>query len=375
MAVMSRLLPMVAFSTFAIFVLALLATPVNALANEPHAHIARGHDSIAKRKRNAVKRAKRCRPQSSSLAAASTSAAGTAPAGTVAVTTSISSTHGAAPTTTKAPTTTRAATTTTQAATTSVSSGGGSGGGANLDPSKKLLLAWPNGATDLEKYTGKNVGGLYTWSPYVPANADKLGIPAFPQLWGAKQKSDFTAQVKPSGDCGLIFGFNEPNQEGQSDMSPQDGAALWKEKIEPLRQKGCKLVSPATTSAPSGKKWVQDMLTACNGGCTFDYVGLHWYDVSIDAFKAYVTDFHTTFGKPIIVSEYACQNFNGGAQCTKDETWNLHQTMVAWFKQTDWVAMYAPFGFMHEMQGVNDFNQLMASNGNPTDLGYWYLNN
>ena len=156
---MSRLLPMVAFSTFAIFVLALLATPVNALANEPHAHVARGHDSIAKRKRNAIKRAKRCRPQSSSLAAASTSAAGGSYAESTAVVTSISATHSAAPTATKAPTTTQAVTTTTKAATTSVSSGGGSGGGANLDPGKKLLLAWPNGPTDLEKFTGKRVGG------------------------------------------------------------------------------------------------------------------------------------------------------------------------------------------------------------------------
>ena len=55
-------------------------------------------------------------------------------------------------------------------------------------------------------------------------------------------------------------------------------------------------------------------------------------------------DFHQTFGKPLIISEYACQNFNGGAQCTKDETWNLHQTMAKWFDETDFVAMYAPFG-------------------------------
>jgi hypothetical protein len=56
------------------------------------------------------------------------------------------------------------------------------------------------------------------------------------------------------------------------------------------------------------------------------------------------TDFHDTFGFPIIVSEYACQNFNNGPQCTKDETWNLHQTMAKWFDETSWVAGYAPFG-------------------------------
>lgn len=66
----------------------------------------------------------------------------------------------------------------------------------------------------------------------------------------------------------LLTHIFRPNQVGQSDMSPQDGAALWIEKIEPLRAKGCKLVSPATTSAPSGKQWLKDFLDACNGRCT-----------------------------------------------------------------------------------------------------------
>jgi hypothetical protein len=30
---------------------------------------------------------------------------------------------------------------------------------------------------------------------------------------------------------------------------------------------------------------------------------------------------------------------------------------------------------MHDMQGVNNDNQLMASNGQPTALGYTYIGN
>lgn len=45
---------------------------------------------------------------------------------------------------------------------------------------------------------------------------------------------------------------------------------------------------------------------------------LHWYDVKAEDFQKYVLDFATTFGKPIWVTEYACQNFNGGAQCSSD---------------------------------------------------------
>ncbi|KAG8691022.1 hypothetical protein FRC11_007432 [Ceratobasidium sp. 423] len=318
MAVMSRLLPLVAYSTFAIFLLALMATPANALANEPHVRVARGHDSIAKRKRNIAKRAKRCRPQTTSLVAASatpsTSAApsSSTPAPTTtpqasssyaAATTSHSSSAAAAPTTTKPATTKSSSSSAAAATSTSVSVGGGSSGGSTgLDPNKKLLLAWANGPTDLEKYAyGTRVGGMYTWSPWCPDNAATLNIACYQQLWGFKQKSDFTSLINVKKSP-LVFGFNDT-----------------------------------------------------------------------DEFKAYVDDWYKTFGKPLIISEYACQNFSGGAQCTKDQTNTFHYTMAPWFDQHEGVAMYAPFGFMHDMGNVNYDNQLMASGGGPNALGQFYL--
>jgi len=40
----------------------------------------------------------------------------------------------------------------------------------------------------------------------------------------------------------------------------------------------------------------------------------------------------------------------------------------------DWVEAYFPFGIMHDMQGVNDANQLMGSDNMPTSLGWEFLN-
>ncbi|KAG9103602.1 hypothetical protein FRC06_009612 [Ceratobasidium sp. 370] len=321
---------------------------------------------IAKRKRNAVKRAKRCRPKTTSLAATSTLAAqGSAP--TTKASTSINAyTH--APTTSKAPSTTRSSTSSAVATTKAAPPSGGGGGGANLSPNNKFLMAWPNGPTDMGKWKGgKGVAGVYSWSPSDPTQ----GIyPFFPMCWGFNQKTSFS---KIDGSkYKLCFGPNEPNQDGQSDMSPQDGANLWKAVMEPARLGGCKLVSPATTSAPSGLTWMQEFFKLCTD-CHIDYVALHWYDVDINAFKAYVTKFWEAFRKPIIISEYACQNFNNGRQCTKDETWALHTAMAQWFQQQDFVAMFAPFGAMREMQGVNADNQLMNNDGTPTALGAYYL--
>jgi hypothetical protein len=51
--------------------------------------------------------------------------------------------------------------------------------------------------------------------------------------------------------------------------------------------------------------------------------------------------------------------------------WAFHQTIAAWFDQTDYVKRYSPFGVMQNMQGVNDFNRLMSASGSITALGSW----
>lgn len=106
-------------------------------------------------------------------------------------------------------------------------------------------------------------------------------------------------------------------------MTPARGAQLWQQYIQPLKSQGYSLISPATTSAPSGKTWMTNFFAACSG-CTvslksrsclfdtdllsqFDGVAVHYYDVTAAGLIAYVKDFHTTFGYDIWVTEYACQ--------------------------------------------------------------------
>lgn len=52
----------------------------------------------------------------------------------------------------------------------------------------------------------------------------------------------------------------------------------------------------------------------------FSFIPIHWYDVDIENFKSYVENFHTQTNLDIWITEYACQNFNGGAQCTDQES-------------------------------------------------------
>ncbi|ORY24974.1 glycosyl hydrolase catalytic core-domain-containing protein [Naematelia encephala] len=247
----------------------------------------------------------------------------------------------------------------------------------------KFGLAWPNGDYTspgdpgyIGNYIGKRASSYYTWSASNVKSADKLGLAFMPMLWCGDKQSDFQAQQKnwPKTIKHALF-FNEPNQDGQCNTAAGDAVSYWMNDFVPLRSRGIKLGSAATTSAPSGLSWVLDMIQDCeNDGnskadCTPDFAAIHWYDVSIDGFQAYVKNFHEKTGLDIMITEYACQNFNGGAQCSYDQTWQLHTTMAEWFDQQDYVIGYHPFGVMKNMQGVNQDNALMNTDGSITQLG------
>ncbi|KZT23532.1 glycoside hydrolase family 128 protein [Neolentinus lepideus HHB14362 ss-1] len=248
---------------------------------------------------------------------------------------------------------------------------------ANVSSSAKAGLAWPNGNTvDMAQYLStEKVSWYYTWSPDEISEDSDLEF--IPMLWGTNQEDDWTSSINDtihSRKITAVLGMNEPQQSGQSNLTPQQGADMWRTYIEPLRAQGIRLGSPATSSAPSGKIWMQDWLQACDGGCTIDFVALHWYDINVTNFIQYVEDFHDTFGKPIWVTEWACQNFNDASdQCSVAEVFTFLNTTQSWMDSTDWVERYSWFGAMRDMQGVNEDDALMDASGEINSLGRQYV--
>ena len=126
-------------------------------------------------------------------------------------------------------------------------------------------------------------------------------------------------------------------------MSPSAGASLWKQYIQPLASQGYRLISPAPTNAPSGKTWLKDFISAC-GGCTVDGIATHFYGTDAEALVSHLTDYHNTFGRPVWLTEFACQNFGGGAQCSKDQVYAFMKRTTQFMDAQNWMAFYAWFG-------------------------------
>lgn len=284
---------------------------------------------------------------------------------------------------------TEAASAVTTASSSSSTAGAASSGGTT-NVGSKFGAAWPNGdyasSSDpnyIGNYIGSKTSWYYTWAASSVSAGDNLGLEFVPMLWGPSSdlvSAWWAAQSSwPSSVKHALF-FNEPNESSQSNVAVNDAISYWMNDYLPVRaSKGLLLGSAATTSAPSGLTWVTDFPTACTGAgnsaadCAADFVPVHWYDVSATDFQTYLTNFHTGTGLPLWVTEYACQNFNGGAQCSDSETWSLHQTMAAWMDEQDFIQRYSPFGMMENMQGVEQYNALMDTSGSITDLGTYYI--
>lgn len=172
-----------------------------------------------------------------------------------------------------------------------------------------------------------------------------------------------------------FIGFNEPDNSGQANMPVAQAVQLWNQYVLPAKAKfGFKLGSPAVTNSPAGKKWLQGFLHALGGHSGVDFIVLHWYGLSVQDLEGYLTDMHSTFGKPIWLNEVACTAFGGGQVPSEYDVERFEQDALNFLDGTDFVERYAWFGAAANsgsMGGVAVVNEL-ASNGHLTAVGTNY---
>lgn len=344
-----KLLNIFALSTFAILLCSLAPSHTLALSVRSD-HLPRqlaNHHGVAKKKRAT----KRCRPRSSSLPPASESTS-TPPknTNTPKVDLSPSSTSSPASVETKPPTTTPT----------------GSG---------KLGIAWAMGNDGRISIiaASKRVKMFHLWAATIPDAVKKTGIPVSIMLWGTSQGriDEFNSVVKP-GYASHLFGFNEVNEPLQANLGTDAAVSAWYTYIRPRADEGYTLGSPVTSSNPNGFTWMTEFFQKCGGDCHVDEVMIHWYDVKFVDLKAYVEKW-AGFGKPLRLTEFACQNFNGGDQPSMDEIWAFTEQAIKYLEGNGDILSYAPFGFMDDLYNVATTNKLLTNDG-VSNLGWAYLN-
>jgi len=232
----------------------------------------------------------------------------------------------------------------------------------------KVGIAWSYGDDPrLKNFITEKVSAIYSWTPDKPQNTD--GLQYAPMLWGTSQLDAFEKLVQP-GYANVVLGFNEPDIPGQSDLDPVTAAQIWQAHGQPLRAQGYSTITPAVAFS---KPWMNSFLGAC-GGCKFDHMAAHSYATSAQETIDYLTDLHNTYGMSIWVTEFACQNFQGGAQCNEGQVFAFMTKLIQWMDATPWIDKYFYYGVMTaQLININPLNALMNQDGTPTALGRLYI--
>ncbi|KAJ9606641.1 hypothetical protein H2200_008649 [Cladophialophora chaetospira] len=173
---------------------------------------------------------------------------------------------------------------------------------------EKRGLSWPwdNTAPEFALYqsfiSSNKITWLYNWemwqSPGLPH-----GLEYVPQVRlgsQAAQIDQFLSQIHAKH----FIGFNEPEMVSESNMPVGTAIALWKQYVEPAKGKfHFHLGSPAMTSSPQGKAWLQSFWREC--GSSIDFVVVHWYGTDANQLETFLKDMYATFKKPLWLTEFA----------------------------------------------------------------------
>ncbi|MFC0526996.1 sigma-70 family RNA polymerase sigma factor [Phytohabitans kaempferiae] len=155
----------------------------------------------------------------------------------------------------------------------------------------------------------------YTWNPRHEGVTTPRGTQFVPMIWGAKDVNDSAlAAAKAAGP--YLLAFNEPDLDGQANMSVEQALELWPR----LQATGSKLSSPAVAfggADPGG--WLDRFMSGAKSrGYRVDFVALHWYGGdfttanAVDQLRRYLQAVYDRYKKPIWLTEFALIDFSGG---------------------------------------------------------------
>eukprot|EP00931_Biecheleriopsis_adriatica_P032261 TRINITY_DN18842_c0_g1_i1.p1 TRINITY_DN18842_c0_g1~~TRINITY_DN18842_c0_g1_i1.p1 ORF type:complete len:278 (-),score=43.00 TRINITY_DN18842_c0_g1_i1:71-904(-) len=169
-----------------------------------------------------------------------------------------------------------------------------------------------------------------------------------------------------------LLGFNEPNMPSQSNMKPEDAAALWPQLVKRAASLGItRIGSPAPSAhSPShvdAKQWLDAFFAACKG-CQVDFIALHFYGCNANTLKHFLLDVHSRYDLPIWLTEFNCGD--GMRNATALAHMKYMRGALPLLESLDFVERYA---WMSARNGKIPGSSLIhPGSGTLTDLGKFY---
>jgi hypothetical protein len=229
------------------------------------------------------------------------------------------------------------------------------------------------------------VSWWYNWgsqpNKMVPADyIAQYGMDYYPMLWsGNYNAASIEAFLRANPGIKYLLVLNEPNLTSQSNLTPQQAAALWPGFETIAADTGVKIVGPQITWGTMANyadpvTWMDAFIAAyqaANAGRDpkIDYLGFHWYDYGL----ANQLDRLKKYGKPFWITEFAnWHSQNDGAQIDSLAKQEAQMTdMVATCESRSDVFRYA--WFTGRWNNDVHFTSLLSTAGQLTDLGKLYL--
>lgn len=213
---------------------------------------------------------------------------------------------------------------------------------------------------------------------------DTLGSKFVPMLWSDNPTRLATLEADLAS-CNMptrVLGFNEPDLEGQANMTTGEARTAWRALEKAAAVEKLQIGSPVTISPNAW--WMDRFMTDAteleDPDLKIDFVTCHIYqNPDVATFLRKIDTLHDRWGKPVWVTETAVADFNatpgiGTAKSTRYTRAQVDQYMAdLWpeLRKRPWLLRFA-----WKTRNVNDnqmwFSALFNDDGTLTSTGQLY---
>ena len=190
-----------------------------------------------------------------------------------------------------------------------------------------------------------------------------------PMIWGAADMQYVRTPGYLDGADTLLT-FNEPNHQGQANLSVSKALSYWPE----LMATGLRLGSPATTTSSTFGQgsWLQSFMSQADAkGYRVDFMAVHYYttDPSITKFKAFLEKVYATYQRPIWVTEWALADWNNPNRFSAEQQLEFFKAATLMMDDLPYVERHAWFGTYAELDTSDLNSELIGADGTLSGVG------